>query len=115
MRDLRQVLGGEARLAFRIVQTGVFHSFGVSVYVECAEDPGAEGVREALAASPFLEFSTSSDPPGPIDAAAREEVLLGQVEADPEGPGGYWLWGVMDNLTRGGALNALAITEALSS
>jgi len=51
------------------------------------------------------------DPLGPIDAAATDDVLLGHLRS--ESPGSYWLWSVMDNLTRGGASNAIAIAEAL--
>ena len=28
--------------------------------------------------------------------------------------GGFWLWAVMDNLTRGGALNAIEIAEMVA-
>jgi aspartate-semialdehyde dehydrogenase len=49
---------------------------------------------------------------GPIDAAASDKVLFGTVRKD-EAAGGLWLWAVMDNLTRGGALNAIEIAEAL--
>ena len=48
-----------------------------------------------------------------IDAAARDEVLIRAVEPDPAVPGGYRLWAVMDNLTCGGALNAVQIAEVL--
>ena len=49
--------------------------------------------------------------PGPVDAAAREEVVVGSVRPDAGAPGGYWIWAVMDNLTRGGALNAVEVAE----
>ena len=49
----------------------------------------------------------------PIDAAAREEVVLGAV--DRSDSGGYWIWAVMDNLTCGGASNAMRIFEAVQS
>ena len=50
--------------------------------------------------------------PNPIAAAGSKQVLLGAIE--PAGPPGrYWLRAVMDNLTRGGAVNALEIAAAV--
>ena len=48
---------------------------------------------------------------GPIEAAASDKVIFGTVRKDDTG--GFWLWAVMDNLTRGGALNAVEIAEAV--
>jgi aspartate-semialdehyde dehydrogenase len=38
-------------------------------------------------------------------------VIFGTVRKATDG--GFWLWAVMDNLTRGGALNAVEIAEAV--
>lgn len=114
-RQLGEVLGLEAPIALQVVQGGVFHSFTASVFVRCRRDPGLEAVRDALAARPLLRLVDEPERLGPIDAAASGSVLVGAVEPAGSGAGAYWLWGVMDNLTRGGALNALAIVEALSA
>ncbi len=52
---------------------------------------------------------------GPIAAAGSNRVLLGPVAAADGRPGRYWLRAVMDNLTRGGAVNALEIAAAVLS
>jgi aspartate-semialdehyde dehydrogenase len=103
-------------VATQVVQAGVFHSYSASVHVAFAPAPagvpGLEAVREALSAAPWLRWA-DQEPLGPVDAAGAEEVLLGPLRPDGARPGAFWLWSVMDNLTRGGASNAVALAEAL--
>jgi aspartate-semialdehyde dehydrogenase len=47
---------------------------------------------------------------GPVAAAAIDKVLYAVRKDDS---GGVWLWAAVDNLTRGGALNALEVAEAV--
>jgi len=107
------VLGEKLPMEVQVLQTGVFHSYGMSLFVEFEDDPGLKAVEEALEAHPLIDRSPDPELLGPIDAAARDEVILGSVEADPRRPGVYRMWAVMDNLTCGGALNAIQILEAV--
>lgn len=112
--EVAGLLGGAVTPAIEVLQGGVFHSFTASLLVGFAEDPGAEAVAAALAGRPLLE---AHDPetgpgPGPIAAAGSGKVLLGPVTAATGPPGRYWLRAVMDNLTRGGAINALEVAAA---
>jgi aspartate-semialdehyde dehydrogenase len=110
--QLRSVLAGAPSVALQILQGAVFHSVAASVYVRFAEPLSPQAVRKALAAHPVIELAEKPRHLGPIDAAANDKVLLGAVRKD-EATGGFWLWAVMDNLTRGGALNAIEIAEAV--
>ncbi len=114
---VRRTTGVEVPLAIQLMQGAVFHGLATSLLVTFAEDPGLEAVREALAGQLHVsvaeEETDSADLPGPIDAATRDDVLVGSVRADPGYPGAYWLWAVVDNLTRGGALNAVEVAEAV--
>lgn len=112
---LRAVLQGDLEISIHVLKAGVFHSYGICLHVELAEDPGVEAVVEALAEHPMNDRSPDPELLGPIDAAARDEVLIGPVVPDPARPGAYQVWAVMDNLTCGGARNALAILEAVSA
>ena len=105
----------EMPLSIHLLQVGIFHGFSASVYLELAEDPGPEAVRRALGEHPVNELVQEADRLGPIDAAARDQVLIGAIDPVAGGPGRYRLWAVMDNLTCGGALNALQILEAISN
>ena len=51
-------------------------------------------------------------PQGPAAAAGEETLLVGEVRAAGQ-PGTFWIWATMDNLVRGGALNALDLAEAM--
>ena len=116
---VRRAAGLEPPLAVEALQGAIFHGVSVSLFVRFAADPGVEAVRRALAGQPRLSLSkaslAASKAPGPVEAAARDEVLVGSVRPDPDHPGGYWLWAVMDNLTRGGALNAVEVAEELAA
>ncbi len=113
VEPVRAVLGEDLPLAAHALQGGFFHSLAVSLYVRVREDPGTGGLRDALQRHPFLRAAADAEFLGPIEGAAQEEVLLGAITRDPRRAGGYWLWSVMDNLTRGGASNALDIAEAV--
>jgi aspartate-semialdehyde dehydrogenase len=108
---LESVLGGGPQVSAQLLEGGIFHSVSVSLHLRFADDPGLEAVRGAYEDHPFIALEDSDDAPGPIDAANREELLLGRIARDPHAPGSYWLWAVMDNLTHGGADNAVAIVE----
>lgn len=111
--QLAAVVPQPQNLALTVLQGGVFHSLSVSLYVRFDADPGLEPIRDALADAAAIELVEDASTLGPIDAAAREEVLVGEVLPNAGPAGGYWIWVAMDNLTRGGALNALEIAERL--
>jgi aspartate-semialdehyde dehydrogenase len=107
--ELATVLAGTPPVALQLLQGSVFHSFAASLFVRFAAAPGVKAVRRALADNPVVELVRKAAHLGPIEAAASEKVLVGEVR---EAADGLWLWAVMDNLTRGGALNALAVAAA---
>lgn len=106
--ELAAVLGRP--VALQVLQAGVFHSLAVSLHVRL-EGASAQAIRKALDANPHLELADDPRHLGPVAAAASEKVIYGTVRKDPGG--GFWLWAVMDNLTRGGALNAIEIAESV--
>lgn len=116
----RQVLGvadADLPLAVHLLQGPIFHGFSALLHVHLRREATADEVRQRLAASPLIELSQpdaeGEDLLGPIDVAAKDEVMVGSVERDPDG--GTWIWAVMDNLTRGGASNAVAILEQVAA
>lgn len=106
--ELGSVLGRP--VALQILQAGVFHSLAASLHVHL-DAANAQAVRKALDANPHLEYADHPKHLGPVEAAASEKVIYGTVRKDPEG--GFWCWAVMDNLTRGGALNAIEVAESV--
>jgi aspartate-semialdehyde dehydrogenase len=110
--EVEAVLGGSVAVSAQVLQAGIFHGFAASVHLACDPDPGVDALRDAYADRPFVRWA-DEEPIGPVDAAAAEDVQLGHQRPEPGHPGSYWLWSVMDNLTRGGAANAIALGEAL--
>jgi len=51
--------------------------------------------------------------PLPIDAAGRDDVLVGRIRRDPSHERCLNLWVVGDNLRKGAALNAVQLAELL--
>src|SRR6185437_8329226 len=104
---------GARPLSFQLLQGSVFHSLAASLFVRFEGAPDVKRVRKALSGRRELELVKKPGRLGPIDAAANEKILVGAVQEDPADEGAFWLWAVMDNLTRGGALNAIEIAEAV--
>lgn len=77
----------------------------------------AARAREILAAAAGV--TVVDDPeaglyPTPLDAAGRDDVLVGRLRADPVRHHGLSLWVVADNLRKGAATNAVQIAEELA-
>ncbi|MCH9647926.1 MAG: hypothetical protein K0U98_06780 [Deltaproteobacteria bacterium] len=109
---VENTLGSKVDTSIQLLQGAVFHSLGISLQLRFeGSDPGLEPIRLALEESPYLEFVDDPDQLGPAAAAGREEILVGHLQTGR--PGEYWLWAVMDNLTLGGALNAVRVAEAV--
>lgn len=109
--QLGAVLGRTSPAALQVIQAGVFHSLSVSVHLHFGQETTPQAIRQALAASEYLEVADDPKHLGPIDAAGSDKAIFGTVRKATDG--GFWLWAVMDNLTRGGALNAVEIAGAL--
>jgi aspartate-semialdehyde dehydrogenase len=109
--SLAAVMPAALPLSVQLVQGGIFHCLALSLHLRfAAATPNAQAVRKALAASPFVELAHDPRHLGPIDAAASDKVLAGATHRDERG---LWIWATMDNLTRGGALNALEIAASV--
>jgi aspartate-semialdehyde dehydrogenase len=108
---LAAVLPAPLPLSVQMVQGGIFHCLAASLHVRCAARPSQQAVRKAIAASPYVELAQDPRHLGPIDAAASDKVLLGSIRKDEAG---CWIWAAMDNLTRGGAVNALEIAVSVN-
>ena len=111
--DVLATLGTKLSLGVETIHAGVFHAVAASVYARLAPESDLETVRQALVDHPYVRMSPDAEPPGPVEAAGGDALLAAEVRPDPRRPGAFWLWGVADNLTFGGAANALAIAEVL--
>lgn len=115
MPSLRAILHevlGEVPVAVHLLQAGSFHGLAVSLFVELAKSTDRHEVDSALSKSPAIDSVDDHHLLGPVATANRSELLVGP--AQPAGAAGFfWIWAALDNLTRGGALNALETGAAL--
>ena len=99
------------KLAILMTQGTIFHSHTLSIYIQTAEPLLEAAVVEALRSNPAIAFAEGDQQFGTIDAAGRDEVLIGTVRTEPATRNGFWVWAVCDNLRRSAALNAVLIAE----
>ena len=87
-----------------------------SVNVQTREPLSPEECRELLAAAPGVSWSTTPRDglyPLALDAAGRDDVLVGRIRRDPSHERCLNLWIVGDNLRKGAATNAVQLAELL--
>jgi aspartate-semialdehyde dehydrogenase len=112
-QQLQEYLQGRVPVpALRLVQVPVFHSLAVSLFVETDPPAAPEKAAEALLGERIDLRRAAHDSPTPVEVAGSDEILVDRVTADPDLPGGLWIWAVADNL-RLAALNAAEIAESL--
>jgi len=94
-------------LAVQAVRAGVFHGLALQLWVELDEPPSAAELRRRLGSAPAVELARRTATVDPVGVAGGERLVVGAVRA--AGTGAFGVWAVLDNLLRGGALNALEL------
>ncbi|GIU92578.1 MAG: aspartate-semialdehyde dehydrogenase [Acidimicrobiia bacterium] len=92
------------------VRVPVLVGHGIAASLWFRSELGADEAVDILEAAPGVEVWTDRVPT-PLDAAGRDEVLVGRLRPTLGDPGGISLWVVADNLRKGAALNAVQIAE----
>jgi aspartate-semialdehyde dehydrogenase len=117
MRETRKILGREdIGVSATCVRVPVYTGHSVSANVQTREPLSPEGCRELLAGAPgvvVVDDPANGLYPTALDAAGRDEVLVGRVRRDPSHDRCLNLWIVGDNLRKGAATNAVQLAELL--
>ena len=109
----------QLRVAATVVRVPVMVGHSVAILAEFDRQIAPGEARGALAEAPGVRVY--DDPstgvfPTPIDAAGRDEVLVGRIRrAYLDRADALLLWAVGDNLRKGAALNAVQIAELLAA
>lgn len=109
-RHLATLLGPWPRVpmpSLRLVHAPVFHGYSFSVWVEMEENPGADALAAALAATDVEVRTADQETPSNVGAAGQNGITIGAISADRNQPRACWFWVVADNL-RLAAENAVA-------
>jgi len=118
MRETRKILGAEELgISATCARVPVYTGHSESVNVQTREPLSPEECRELLARAPGV--TVVDDPanaiyPLAIDAAGRDDVLVGRIRRDDSHERCLNLWVVGDNLRKGAATNAVQVAELLN-
>ena len=118
MAETRKILslGGDVGISATCARVPVITGHSESVNVQTRDELSPERCRELLADAPGVVVE---DDPGAgvyplaINAAGRDDVLVGRIRRDPSHPRCINLWVVGDNLRKGAATNAVQVAELL--
>jgi len=117
MRETRKILGrDDIAVSATCARVPVYTGHSVSANVQTREPLSPGECRELLSRAPGVVVV--DDPgdaiyPTAIDAAGRDDVLVGRIRSDPSHERCLNLWIVGDNLRKGAATNAVQVAELL--
>jgi aspartate-semialdehyde dehydrogenase len=119
VNETRKILDApDLAVAATVVRVPVVAGHSVSVMASFRRDLPPEEARDLLAAFPGVWVV--DDPgrdrfPTPLEAAGRDDVLVGRIRRAPGHENALLLFASADNLRKGAALNAVQIAELLTS
>ena len=117
VEESRKILGlPRLDVAATVVRVPVVAGHSVSVLAEFSRPVAVDEARNALRSAKGVELVDdphSDSFPTPLDAAGRDEVLVGRIR-QADRPEALMLFASGDNLRKGAALNAVQIAELLT-
>jgi aspartate-semialdehyde dehydrogenase len=116
--ETRKILGAgeELSVSATCARVPVVSGHSESVNLRTAEDLSPDECRALLAEAPgvvVFDDPANGRYPLAIDAAGRDEVLVGRIRRDPTEERTLNLWVAGDNLRKGAATNAVQVAELL--
>src|SRR3989440_1335801 len=118
VNETRKILGRpDIGVSATCTRVPVYTGHSESVNVQTREPLSPEECRELLSGFPglvVLDDPANGVYPLAIDAAGRDEVLVGRIRRDPSHERCLNMWIVGDNLRKGAATNAVQLAELLS-
>lgn len=115
--ETRKILEDDTiTLTATTVRVPVFRAHSVAVNIETEQRINIGDARDALNNFPgvrVVDEPQNLKYPMPIDAAGKDECLVGRIREDYTVPSGLSFWVVGDQLRKGAALNAVQIAELL--
>ena len=117
VNETRKILEDDAiQVSPTTVRVPVFYAHSEAVNVETEQEIDVKELRKILGSAlgvRLVDAPEKGEYPLAVDAAGRDEVMVGRVRADLDNPRAVNLWIVSDNLRKGAALNAIQIAEVL--
>jgi aspartate-semialdehyde dehydrogenase len=109
--ELQRYLAGRVTApALRFIQSPVFYSVALSLYVETAARAAPAAVQQALAGGNVRVGRSADQAPSQVEVTGSDKILIDPIVADSGRENGLWIWAAIDNL-RLAAVNAVQIAE----
>ena len=117
--ETRKILGDDSiPVSPTCVRVPVHAGHSQSLNVQTRDALSPDECRELLGKAPgvvVVDDPGNAIYPLAIDAAGRDDVLVGRIRRDPSHERCLNLWVVGDNLRKGAATNAVQLAELLSA
>src|SRR3954452_10100735 len=117
MAETRKILGDDSiGISATCARVPVYTGHSESINVETRDPLSPEECRDLLTRAPggtLADDRSNGIYPLAIDAAGRDDVLVGRIRRDPSHERCLNLWVVGDNLRKGAATNAVQLAELL--
>jgi aspartate-semialdehyde dehydrogenase len=117
MGETRKILGDPGmRITATCARVPVYTGHSESINLQTRDPLSPEECRELLASAPgvvVVDDPANGVYPLAIDAAGRDDVLVGRIRRDESADNCLNLWVVGDNLRKGAATNAVQVAELL--
>jgi aspartate-semialdehyde dehydrogenase len=118
MRETSKILGrDDIGVSATCARVPVFTGHSVSANVQTREPLEPDQCRELLSGAPgvvVIDDPANGLYPTALDAAGRDDVLVGRIRRDPSHERCLNLWIVGNNLRKGAATNAVQVAELLN-
>ncbi|MEA2420023.1 MAG: aspartate-semialdehyde dehydrogenase [Thermoleophilaceae bacterium] len=119
MRETSKILGrDDIGVSATCARVPVFTGHSVSANVQTRDPLSPDECRELLSGAPgvtVLDDPANGLYPTALDAAGRDDVLVGRIRRDPSHERCLNLWIVGNNLRKGAATNAVQLAELLDA
>jgi aspartate-semialdehyde dehydrogenase len=117
MRETRKILGApDMGISATCARVPVYTGHSESINVQTRDPLSPEDCRDLLSHAPgvvVVDDPADALYPLAIDAAGRDDVLVGRIRRDPSHERCLNVWVVGDNLRKGAATNAVQLAELL--
>lgn len=117
VHETRKIFGdSRIRVCATTVRIPVIYGHSESINIETEKLVSPEQVRTLLRDAPgvrVIDDPSNARYPVPLDAAGKDDTLVGRIRVDPSAENGLVMWVVADNIRKGAATNAVQIAEFL--
>lgn len=117
IEETKKILGQyDLKVNATTVRVPVFYGHSESINIELDSGFELSDVKKLLAGSPgivLMDDVKNGVYPTPIDAAGRDDVLIGRVRRDESIDNGLNIFCVADNIRKGAATNTVQIAELI--